>query len=42
LTASCEGSASGDGCYGFLLFWLLPLWVAVTAFAATPRDGGLA
>jgi hypothetical protein len=23
--------------FGFILFWLLPLWVAVTAFVATPR-----
>jgi hypothetical protein len=31
------GFFAPDGDYGFILFWLLPLWVAVTAFVATPR-----
>lgn len=37
-TLSRNGGFAPDGNYGFLLFWLLPLWVAVTAFVATPRD----
>jgi hypothetical protein len=32
-----NGFIAPDGGYGFILFWLLPLWVAVTAFVATPR-----
>jgi hypothetical protein len=32
-----NGFFAPDGGYGFILFWLLPLWVVVTAFVATPR-----
>jgi hypothetical protein len=32
-----NGFFAPDGGYGFILFWLLPLWVAVTAFVATSR-----
>jgi hypothetical protein len=32
-----NGFFAPDGGYGFVLFWLLPLWVAVTAFVVTPR-----
>jgi hypothetical protein len=32
-----NGFFAPDGAYGFILFWLLPLWVAVTAFVVTPR-----
>jgi len=32
-----NGFFAPDGGYGFILFWLLPLWVTVTAFVATPR-----
>jgi hypothetical protein len=32
-----NGFFAPDGGYGFIFFWLLPLWVAVTAFVATPR-----
>jgi hypothetical protein len=32
-----NGFFAPDGDYGFILFWLLPLWVAVTAFVATSR-----
>jgi hypothetical protein len=31
------GSFAPDGDYGFLLFWLLPLWTAVTGFVLRPR-----
>ena len=31
------GFFAPDGGYGFILFWLLPLWVGVTAFVATSR-----
>lgn len=37
-TFARNGFFAPDGGYGFILFWLLPLWVAVTAFVATPRD----
>ena len=40
---SRRGFFAPDGGYGFILFWLFPLWVAVTAFAATsarPSTGG--
>ena len=33
-----NGFFAPDGGYGFILFWLLPLWVAVTAFVASPRS----
>ena len=34
-----NGFFAPDGGYGFLLFWLLPLWVVVTAFVASrPAD----
>lgn len=36
-----NGFFAPDGGYGFILFWLLPLWVAVTAFVATPRHAAL-
>ncbi len=36
-TAARNGFFAPDGGYGFILFWLLPLWVAVTAFVASPR-----
>ncbi|HET8872083.1 MAG TPA: hypothetical protein VFM83_00210 [Gaiellaceae bacterium] len=36
-TLARNGFFAPDGGYGFILFWLLPLWVAVTAFVATPR-----
>jgi hypothetical protein len=36
-----NGFFAPDGGYGFILFWLLPLWVALTAFAATPRRNAL-
>ena len=32
-----NGFFAPDGGYGFILFWLLPLWAAVTAFAASPK-----
>jgi hypothetical protein len=32
-----NGFFAPDGGYGFILFWLPPIWVAVTAFVATPR-----
>jgi hypothetical protein len=32
-----NGFFAPDGGYGFLLFWLLPIWVLVTAFGATSR-----
>lgn len=34
---SRHGAFAPDGEYGFILFWLFPLWVAVTAFIATPK-----
>jgi hypothetical protein len=34
-----NGFFAPDGGYGFILFWLLPLWVVVTVFLATPRSG---
>lgn len=30
-----NGLFAPDGGYGFILFWLLPVWVAVTGFAVT-------
>ena len=32
-----NGFFAPDGGYGIILFWLLPVWVAVTGFVATPR-----
>ena len=32
-----NGFFAPDGGYVIILFWLLPIWVAVTAFVATPR-----
>ena len=32
-----NGFFAPDGGYGIILFWLLPGWVAVTGFVATPR-----
>jgi hypothetical protein len=32
-----DGSFAPDGGYGFILFWLLPLWVAVTAWSPSTR-----
>jgi hypothetical protein len=32
-----NGFFAPDGGYKIILFWLLPIWVAVTAFVATPR-----
>lgn len=32
-----EGFLAPDGGYGFLLFWLLPIWVAVTGFIVRDR-----
>ncbi len=32
-----NGFFAPDGGYTFILFWLLPVWVAVTGFVATPR-----
>jgi hypothetical protein len=29
-----DGFFAPDGGYGFILFWLLPLWVVVTAWSA--------
>ena len=37
-TVARNGFFAPDGGYGFILFWLLPLWVAVTAFVASPRS----
>lgn len=35
-----NGFFAPDGGYGFLLFWLLPLWVALTGFVVRERDRG--
>jgi len=32
-----HGFFAPDGGYGFILFWLLPAWVAVTAYVASSR-----
>jgi len=37
-TVARNGFFAPDGGYGFILFWLLPVWVAVTAFVASPRS----
>jgi hypothetical protein len=33
-----DGLFAPDGGYGFILFWLFPIWVAVTAFHGTAQD----
>jgi hypothetical protein len=34
-TLARNGFLAPDGGYSFLLFWLFPIWVAVTSFVAT-------
>jgi hypothetical protein len=41
-TFARNGFFAPDGGYGFILFWLVPLWVAVTAFVATPQPAAAA
>jgi hypothetical protein len=38
-TLARNGFFAPDGGYGFILFWLLPLWVAVTAFVVRQPAG---
>lgn len=41
-TFARNGFFAPDGGYGFIFFWLVPLWVAVTAFVATPQPAAAA
>ena len=39
-TLARNGFFAPDGGYGFILFWLLPLWAAVTGFVVRRDPGG--